>query len=70
MELVSYPSLYRAKLDEDEIRSVMMKLLETLKDLHHHDIVHRDIKPENILYDPVTKTIRKFDRFRYFWRMP
>lgn len=62
MELVNYPSLLRAKLkDEDEIKGVMRKLLETLKYLHRHDIVHRDIKPQNILYDHITKDMKLID---------
>ncbi len=62
MELVSYPSLLKAKLtDEEEVKSVIRKLLDTIKYLHRHDIVHRDIKPENILYDPATKTLKLID---------
>ena len=62
MEFVNYPSLLRAKLeDEDEIKGFMKKLLDTLKYLHRHDIVHRDIKPQNILYDHTTKDIKLID---------
>ena len=35
--------------DENELRSIMTPLLETLSRLHKADVLHRDIKPSNIL---------------------
>lgn len=36
-------------LDENELRSIVVPLLETLSRLHKADVLHRDIKPSNIL---------------------
>ncbi len=36
-------------LDERELRSLVLPLLETLSRLHKADVLHRDIKPSNIL---------------------
>ena len=36
-------------LDESELRSLVLPLLETLSRLHDADVLHRDIKPSNIL---------------------
>ncbi len=36
-------------LDEGELRSLILPLLETLSRLHEADVLHRDIKPSNIL---------------------
>ena len=37
------------KLDEDDARTVMLRLLMGLMNMHKHDISHRDIKLENLL---------------------
>ncbi len=36
-------------LDESQLRSIVLPLLETLSRLHKADVLHRDIKPSNIL---------------------
>jgi len=36
-------------LTQEEILSIMMPILEGLKEVHKHNYLHRDIKPENIL---------------------
>ena len=36
-------------LDENELRSIVVPLLDTLSRLHKADVLHRDIKPSNIL---------------------
>ncbi len=36
-------------LDESELVSFVMPLLDTLSDLHREDVLHRDLKPSNIL---------------------
>ncbi len=36
-------------LDESELRSLVLPLLESLERLHAADVLHRDIKPSNIL---------------------
>jgi serine/threonine protein kinase len=38
------------KLNEDEAKSIVIKLLETLEYCHGKEIIHRDLKPENIMY--------------------
>lgn len=62
MEFVDLPSLAKAKpKTEDDLKSVMFELIDTLGYLHRQDIVHRDIKPENILYDSENDTIKLID---------
>ncbi len=36
-------------IDQEEILSIMMPILEGLKEVHKHNYLHRDIKPGNIL---------------------
>lgn len=48
-------------LNEQEIRSIMQQLVNTLAYIHTQNICHRDIKPENILYDEVNNKIKLID---------
>lgn len=38
-------------LSPDQIRDIMVKLLDAIDLVHRHDLLHRDISPDNILLD-------------------
>jgi non-specific serine/threonine protein kinase len=40
------------RLSPEEIRKLLMKVLEAVSYLHERDILHRDISPDNILLEP------------------
>lgn len=42
----------RDRLTPDDIRKLLMKVLEAVSYLHERDILHRDISPDNILLEP------------------
>ena len=42
-------------LDEDDIKRIMLPLLEGLEVVHNHDVLHRDIKPANIFIRRATE---------------
>ena len=41
--------------DENEIKVIFKKVVESVKYMHEKNVVHRDIKLENILLDRDTK---------------
>lgn len=62
MEYLPYPSLADIQIkDEEELRTIVLEILEALAYLHRHNICHRDIKPENILYNRDDKKIKIID---------
>lgn len=42
---------------EDEIRHILIQVLEALGHAHAHGVVHRDVKPENVLFDAHGKAL-------------
>ncbi|CAD8179524.1 unnamed protein product [Paramecium octaurelia] len=62
MELCQYPNLENqiAKLNLNEIKTVMRELLNGLVYMHQQKVCHRDIKPDNILFDGLNVKILDF----------
>lgn len=55
------------RLNHDEIRHVMTKLIQAVRYCHDNKILHRDLKPENVIYDRVTKKVKLID---FGWSHP
>jgi len=49
MDLAAYLKVHPSPLTQEEILSIMIPILEGLKEVHRHHYLHRDIKPANIL---------------------
>jgi serine/threonine protein kinase len=49
IDLSQYLKQKNKPLSQEEILSIMMPILEGLKEVHKHNYLHRDIKPGNIL---------------------
>lgn len=49
IDLAHYLKQENRALTQEEILSIMMPILEGLKEVHKHNYLHRDIKPGNIL---------------------
>ncbi len=49
IDLAQYIKEKRAPFNQEEILSILMPILEGLKEVHKHNYLHRDIKPGNIL---------------------
>ena len=47
-DLESYIKQRGGTLEEDEIKQIMLPILDGLREVHSHDFLHRDIKPGNI----------------------
>ena len=45
----------KGKLDNDEIRYILLQMLEALEYVHSQGLVHRDIKPSNFMLTPQGK---------------
>ena len=37
-------------IDEENIKKIMIKMIEIFNDIHDYFVIHRDIKPQNILF--------------------
>lgn len=40
----------KTQLKQEEIKTILYKLLEATNYLHNNGIIHRDLKPDNILF--------------------
>ena len=49
VDLARYLKQHSVPLSQEEILSIMMPILEGLKEVHSYNFLHRDIKPGNIL---------------------
>lgn len=47
-------------LSEEEFLDVMLSLLDTLWDVHKHNMIHRDLKPDNIMFYEGRPTLLDF----------
>ena len=56
-----YHHLHKKTLDEKQKLKLMIKIAETLVELHKRGLVHLDLKPENILLDGHNPILADFD---------
>ena len=63
MELVEGGTLkdLKGKLRWDDVKQIVVDILDGLAHAHARRLIHRDIKPQNILYDSNSKRIKIAD---------
>ncbi|EGR30582.1 protein kinase domain protein, partial [Ichthyophthirius multifiliis] len=49
------------KLPQNQIKSIIYQLTQSIYYIHKHGFFHRDLKPENILYNNKTKYVKLID---------